>query len=272
MKNIENDGMNGDGSFRLVKDITDEACGSDPAIKLGPHAARIAHDLRSPLAVITMSRSLLKSRVIDKEVFLRHLDTAISQMEGLVNDILDLSACGDVMKSPLDLEACLLRAAAFVKPILPDAIKLKIEVAGDIWPVEADRKQIERMAGNLIRNAGDIMAAMEEGVLTVKAANRLLIPGEGFCRAGAPAGHFVEVCFNDTGPGMSRETMDRLFEPRFGGEGRRSGGFGMAIVREIVSRHQGFMLIVSKMGVGTSISCFLPALPPPQHDGTSLAE
>jgi two-component system, NtrC family, sensor kinase len=107
---------------------------------------------------------------------------------------------------------------------------------------------------NLLVNA--VQATPDGGTVTVRTA-------------ATETGVRVEV--EDTGTGVSRENLERIFEPGFTTKsGRISMGLGLAITREVVQQHGGRIAVTSEPGVGTRFTVELPAAGPPVQDADSM--
>jgi two-component system sensor kinase FixL len=147
------------------------------------------------------------------------------------------------------------RAAESINAIVDDAIALALigahaegittdlQLGADLPPVYVDRLQIQQVLVNLIRNAVDAMAHSPRRVLTLSAA----------CNAGTG----VEITVRDTGPGLPKEVMDRIFMPFFT---TKTGGMGIGLVisQSIVEAHGGQISVASKPGEGAVFRFSLP--------------
>jgi CheY-like chemotaxis protein len=123
--------------------------------------------------------------------------------------------------------------------------------------VVADPGQIEQVLMNLCTNARDAMP--RGGQLTVS-GTEVTVGEEGAREGGLPrAGRYARVDVKDTGQGMSGEVRERIFEPFFTTKEHGKGtGLGLAIVYGIVRQHDGHVSVNSAIGVGTTVSVFLP--------------
>ena len=126
-----------------------------------------------------------------------------------------------------------------------------------IWTVNVDQTQIEQMLLNIYLNAWHAMP--EGGILQVSTENVIL--DEHYVKPFAvDFGEYVKICVTDTGVGMDRETLQRIFEPFYTTkEMGRGTGLGLATVYGIIKDHGGVINVYSEPGEGTTFSLYLPA-------------
>ncbi len=217
----------------------------------------IVHDLRSPLAAILGSLELIED--VTKEqpqdcLLVQALDIAAhstQRLRDMVDSLLDISRLEagqtKLNQQPHTLAALVHSATSLVSPLAEEAgLRLKVEVPDDLPPVEVDEELIERVLINLLDNA--VKFTPLGGRVTVSA-----LPED---RA------FVRCSVHDTGLGIPRDYLDRIFE-RFvqipGQDGRRQGtGLGLAFCRLAVEAHGGRIWVESEEGQGCHFHFTLP--------------
>ena len=127
----------------------------------------------------------------------------------------------------------------------------------DLGPVKADQGQLEQVIINLAVNARDAMA--DGGTLNIRTANVRL---DRQMKRGAevmPPGAYVLIEVADTGCGIPRENLARIFEPFFSTKEVGAGtGLGLATVYGIVKQTEGFLFVDSMLDVGTTFHIYLP--------------
>ena len=142
---------------------------------------------------------------------------------------------------------------------LGDDVALATDLAADLWPVVADRGQIERVVLNLAVNARD---AMHDGGCLSIATSNVVIDAAQAARLPeeiAP-GRYVRLSVSDTGCGMEEEVSERAFEPFFTTKGPSGGaGLGLATVYGVVMQAGGRVELESAPGAGTTVNLYLPA-------------
>ena len=215
----------------------------------------VSHELKTPLTSVQMAVHLLLEEVVGPltpkqvELLLAARQDA-DRILAMIDDLLDLTRIeqGRVKLDlrPIPAGDLLQQAAARMKPQAADAgIQLETEVLGEDMSVMVDRDRIDHVFDNLILNA--IQHTPRGG--SVRLAAR-------------PDGDDVRVDVSDTGRGIPREHLPRLFEKfyRIPGASRAGGaGLGLAIVREIITAHGGRVDVASQTGKGTTFTFSLPA-------------
>jgi CheY-like chemotaxis protein len=120
-----------------------------------------------------------------------------------------------------------------------------------------DPNQLELAILNLALNSRDAMP--DGGSVTIETAVVELDEREAWPSLDIVAGRYVRLSVTDTGAGMSRETMARAFEPFFTTKPRGEGtGLGLAMVYGVVSKASGALHLYSELGLGTTITVYLP--------------
>jgi len=125
--------------------------------------------------------------------------------------------------------------------------------------VRADRGQLEQVLVNLAINASDAMPG--GGKITIDTENIVADEAYAASRPGLKPGNFVRLRVSDTGTGMSRQVLARVFEPFYSTKARGRGtGLGLATVYGIVTQAGGYVQIYSEPGFGTTVTVMLPAV------------
>jgi two-component system sensor histidine kinase/response regulator len=218
-----------------------------------------AHDLRNPLNNIVMSTELLEEHKeefaqIDPEFkrILAMVRMAISMMQSIINDFLDLQA---MESGQLELHRERLSLNGVIEQVIVQfdsyaeqkEVDLYVDLADDLPDCFADPDRLMQIASNLIGNA--IKYSRLGGNVSVTSE-----PRDGYLR--------VEV--KDDGPGIPEEEMPLLFTPfsRLSNKptgGEKSSGVGLSIARHLVELHQGKIGAESAVGSGSTFWFELPA-------------
>ena len=158
----------------------------------------------------------------------------------------------------IDLNEAVESAGKLLRRALGEHIELTIAAEPTLWRVKADRGQLEQVLVNLAVNARDAMPS--GGQLTIDTANIDVDDAIASQRPGLAPGRYARLRVSDSGTGMDKATVDRVFEPFFSTKPKGHGtGLGLATVYGIVTRAGGNIDIYSEVGTGTTVSVLLPA-------------
>jgi signal transduction histidine kinase len=217
---------------------------------LGHAVTSLIHEVNQPLAAIGNYLAALQRLVTmgDAEKVATTIDKTIGQSErarDIIRRLRDFVAKREIERRPEPLAATVENAVALAQAA-GRRMEMTIEVALDARAplVVIDRLQIEQVLVNLVRNAGEAMAASPRRQLTI--ASHLLEGGK------------VELRVADTGPGLSAELRERLFQPFL--TTKSSGmGVGLSICRFIIEAHGETLQVLDNPGGGTIFRFTLPA-------------
>ena len=223
--------------------------------------AKMSHELRTPLnAVIGYSEMLLEDTEIeggdDQAVQdLTKINTSGKHLLALITDVLDLSKIEagkmELFNERYDLNHLIDELAGTAEPLCAkNGNRLAIERAPDLGEVEGDVSKLRQAAMNLLSNAAKFT---KEGSVTLAVA-----------REGGPGGHWIKLSVRDTGIGISRETIGKLFQnfsqaetfmsSKYGGT-----GLGLALTQKLCRLMGGDVTVESEPGQGSCFTIRLPA-------------
>ena len=221
-------------------------------------AADVAHELRTPLMILSSQLEALEDGVIELGPgAVRSLQEETRRITRLVSD-LEVLASADA--AHFSLESRRLDLAAEVEAVLAEFRPLfeerSVALAGDLEAaaVVGDAQRLRQVAGNLLSNA--LKFTPEGGRVEVSLRRQ-------------GTGAVLEVA--DSGPGIPAEELDRVFERFFRGQGARVGGsgIGLTVVRELVAAQGGRVRAANAPGGGAVFTVTLPlAAPAPAARGT----
>ncbi len=244
---------------------------------IGTLAGGVAHDLNNVLAPILMAVSVLADDERDPE---RREDLAtIAQCAergaDLVRQLLVFARGSDGQKGRVDVAEIVAEVHRMMRDTFPKNVAIRLDVGDDDWEIDADATHVHQMLTNLCVNARDAMP--DGGLLTIGLARVSLDETYAEMHIDARPGPYVLLRVEDTGTGMTPETIERIFEPFFTTKEVGKGtGLGLSTVHAIVRGHQGFINVHSEPGEGTRFRVYLPATTPSVaaagvHDGASDA-
>jgi NtrC-family two-component system sensor histidine kinase KinB len=238
------------GAVTLLEDITHL---SEISRMKSEFIAAASHELRTPLTSVQMGIHLLleseAGTLSDRQqeiLIVCRDDTA--RLDRLMRELLDLSKLesGDVTpkRERVRTAAVVREAVEQVRlPIEARGIGIQVDAPPDVPPMFADRSQIDRVIVNLVTNAG--RASQSGGTITVSAA---------------PRGSDVAISVADTGAGIPRDYLAKIFEPFVQVPDAPGGGagLGLSIARRIVEAHGGQLSVQSEVGKGSTFTFTIP--------------
>ncbi|MCP4694510.1 MAG: hybrid sensor histidine kinase/response regulator, partial [Desulfobacterales bacterium] len=160
---------------------------------------------------------------------------------------------------PIQLRLIVKEALKLLRASLPSTIEIQSDIHSD-FSVLADATQIHQVLMNLCTNAAHAMRT-RGGVLDVKLQATQLDAEYTVNFPDLEPGPFVKLTVSDTGHGMSREVIDRIFDPFYTTKKKGEGtGMGLSVVHGIAKSHGGSITVYSEPGKGSTFNVFLPAI------------
>ena len=218
--------------------------------ELGQMGAALAHELNQPLAAIVnyllAARRLLQSVPEAPARISEAMEKAAAQADRagqVIRRLREFVARGETERREENVNALIEEAAALALVGAKSAgVTTRLMLRPDLPLVLVDKVQIQQVLLNLIRNALEAMDSSDERVLTVEAA---------------AADGMVTVTVADTGPGLSAEVAQNLFQP-FVTTKARGMGVGLSICRSIIEAHGGRIWASPRTGGGTNFAFTVP--------------
>jgi PAS domain S-box-containing protein len=216
---------------------------------LGELTGGIAHDFNNLMTVIRGSAELLQRPGLDEAKRHRYLQAIIETSDRastLTSHLLAFSRRQPLKPEVIDLNVRLDALAEVLTRTLGSRIEVTLDLAPDVWLVEADPAQLETALLNGAFNARDAMP--EGGRLAISSANCPEADGEMVC-----------VSISDTGTGMAEDVVGRAFEPFFTTKPVGKGtGLGLSQIHGFAAQTGGRAEIDSREGAGTTLRIYLP--------------
>lgn len=237
---------------------------------LGQLAGGVAHDFNNLLAVILNYASFVHEEVsaaADQYDAARWKTVAgdVSQIElaaeraaRLTHQLLAFARREVVSAQVVNLNSVVEDLEQLLRRTIGEHVELVTNLGPDLWPILADRGQMEQVLVNLAVNARDAMA--EGGTLTIETDNVVVDENYATERPELRAGRYVRVQVSDIGTGMDQDVKARAFEPFYTTKPKGAGsGLGLATVYGILNQAGGSVQIYSELGIGTTVTGLLPA-------------
>lgn len=243
----------------------------DRLAALGEMAAGLAHEIRNPLGAIKGAAQLLDddSDPAEAREFLAVIVEEVDRLNTVVSQFLDYARPDRGDDDSVELNGCIERTVPLMRPKAEAAgVEIELDIARDLPAVRGEAHRLTQVFLNLGLNAIEAIGEVEEG------ARRLVIrTGITTRREPALGGTLVrdvvEARFEDSGPGMSPETLRNIFIPFF--TTKQTGtGLGLSICQRIVRGFGGTIEVTSEPGAGTVFSVQLPLWGEEAITGTSL--
>lgn len=274
------------GLVGIDRDITEERSLGEKLLQaqkmeaISSLASGLAHDFNNLLTGIIGNLSLALLKQEDAEDATTTIKLALDAAENaakLTKQLLQISRKYPANAASAHLGEVIEDVVSLLSSTIDRRIKLQHEIPDDIWPAFADRNQIHQVLMNLCVNARD---ALEERYgpnyestyahpwCLITAENVELSREQVFRLTQGRPGKFVRLTISDNGIGMSKETVNRAFDPFYTTKPRGKGtGLGLAMVYWIVTNHNGWISIESELGIGTDIIIYLPKAEEEQKEG-----
>jgi two-component system NtrC family sensor kinase len=234
---------------RELKEMQDALVQSEKLASLGKMAAGVAHEINNPLTSILINTHLLLEKnpadpAARESLTLIADETA--RCAQIVRGLLEFSRMTPSRTAPASVNDIIDRTAQLLeKQALVRNIAIVKNLAPDLPPLELDRNKIQQVFSNLMINACEAMP--EGGTLTI--SSRAAADGPG-----------LEIEFADTGVGIPKENLGKLFDPFFSTK-TLGTGLGLAVSYGIIRRRGGTIEVRSDVGRGSIFTVKLPFQP-----------
>jgi signal transduction histidine kinase/CheY-like chemotaxis protein len=260
----------GEGIVILFRDITEQKHAvearrlmeeqlhqSQKMEAVGQLTGGVAHDFNNLLMVISGNLELIELRTTDDEG-VRGLAIAARKAAyrgaSLTAQLLAFSRRQKLKPKTIHIDTLIQEFQGLIVRALGDGCKFSLVAEDRLWTCHVDPAQLETALLNLALNARDAMP--DGGSLKIEAQNVSL---DDDAVAGVASGSYVKLSVTDTGCGMPQKTLDRVFEPFFTTkEAGKGTGLGLSMVYGFVRQSGGRVTIESTVGVGTTVSLYLP--------------
>jgi PAS domain S-box-containing protein len=222
---------------------------------IGRLAAEVAHEINNPLSVVLTYIRLMRKligrqrfsleRLDDVNRYLSTMDEEVSRSGNIVKSLLDFSRRAEIEVTENDIRAIVEKTIDLVRHRCElEEIEIITSHAPDLPPVLSDFKRLQQPILNIILNAIEAM------------------PNGGSLRISTSVGEnreFVSVDISDSGTGISKEDLEKIFEPFFSTKTGKGVGLGLSVAYSIIHQHYGDISVRSEVGKGTQFTIRLPA-------------
>ncbi len=244
------------GRLLIMDDITErvdleaQLSQADKLSSIGLLAAGVAHEVNTPLAVISSYTQMLSKQLQgdpQKSGLLEKITRQTFRASEIVNNLLNFSRTSGSEVGDVDVNKVIADTLALLEHQFKVA-KVEVEIAPEpkLPAIQGNPGRLQQVFLNLFLNAKDAM------------------PGGGKLRVATLNGDSVSVCVSDTGSGIAPEHIQRIYDPFFTTktsprEGQNRGtGLGLAVTYGIIQEHAGKIRVESSPGAGTTFTLDFP--------------
>lgn len=229
-----------------LREIQDFLIQSEKLASLGKMAAGVAHEINNPLTSILINTHLMLEKVEEKHAFYENLSLIAdetSRCTNIVKGLLEFSRQELPQKAFSDVNDIINRTLNLLKnQVSFYNISIIKELGLNLPQIELDKNKIEQVFWNLMFNASEAMP--DGGKLTIISKF-------------SQNKKYIEVIFMDTGVGIPKENINKLYDPFF--TTKSSGtGLGLAVSYGIIKQHLGKIEVESEQGKGSTFTVSLP--------------
>jgi PAS domain S-box-containing protein len=230
---------------------------------IGTLAGGIAHDFNNILYPIIGFTEMVIDDLPEDCLQRKNLDEvlrAAQRASDLVRQILAFSRQREQDRKPLKVQPIIREALVLLRASLPSTIEICQDIDPACGAIMADPTQVHQIIMNLCTNAFHAMRE-QGGVLHISLADVQVAANDTSVDLALAPGAYVRLGIGDTGQGMTRETLGRIFEPYFTTKEPGHGtGLGLSVVHGIVTRHGGSINVVSEPGKGATFNVYFPRI------------
>jgi signal transduction histidine kinase len=221
-------------------------------------ASGFSHELKSPLAGLSMQAQLAMAHVEDLEVGHPRMKVELSKLKDelryILNQAMDAARRIEAVRGvaepdrgklqPIDIPDLINSSLVHLNSVIEHSdVTIQRSLPADLRPVQGDAKQLEIVLLNLLKNAIQAMDGSGNATLTL---------------SGHELDGAVILSIRDTGPGIALKDIPHIFEPYYTTKGHKGTGMGLYLAQQIIKAHGGSIEVASEPGRGTEFKLRLP--------------
>ncbi len=227
---------------------------------IGMLAGGIAHDFNNLLTVINGYSDLMANKLNVEDPVYKYVSAikkAGQRAANLTSQLLAFSRKQILQPKVILINEIIEKMYQMIDRLIGDDIEVKMRLASDLGQVKVDPVKVEQIIMNLVINARDAMR--EGGELTIATSNALIDKNFTQTHPGSQTGKYVSLEVSDSGHGMGKKVLERIFEPFYTTKDKAiSSGLGLATVYGIVKQSNGYIDVVSQPGKGSTFTIYFP--------------
>ncbi len=229
---------------------------------VGQLAGGVAHDFNNILQVINGYTELAQGTIEEDspvQEMLQQVSQAGERAGSLVRQLFTFSSNQLIVTKTLDLNEVIAEHMTMLQRVIGENIVLEFLASGEMIYINGDQNMIRQILLNIFLNARD---AMPKGGKILVKTKRVFLDSE-FCKSNSSSeqGYYALLSISDTGCGMDKRTLSRIFEPFFSTKGITAGtGLGLSTVYGMVTQHDGMITAKSEPENGSIFRIYLPVV------------
>jgi two-component system sensor histidine kinase PilS (NtrC family) len=236
-----------------LRELEEEMRRKEWLATLGEMSAGMAHEIRNPLGALAGAMQMLRKDMLTDETSRRLMDIAVreaARLDGIITAFLQYARPPALQLKEVDLNELVAEAVDLLahEAHARKGIAVATSFSEETLTVHVDPDQMKQVCWNLAINAFDAMP--RGGRLTIATRRRQM-------DLGSRKADIVEIAFQDSGVGIPKEHLEKIFLPFFTTK-RRGSGLGLASVHRIVDLHGGWIKVDSREHEGTNVIVCLP--------------
>jgi len=227
---------------------------------VGTLAAGLAHELGTPLNVISMRSAMIEDGEVEGDGIARNariISEQTRRITKIIRQLMDFARVRNLSKTRMEVGPVVEQAIELIRPIAEKRqVTMELSAEPQAFASDVDADQITQVLTNLLVNAmhacqGDEGGRVEVGLRAVRRRHPEI--------EDAPEHDYVVVDVRDDGMGMSEEALEQVFEPFFTTKAVGEGsGLGLSVSYGIVREHGGWIEVTSVEGQGSTFGVYLP--------------
>jgi PAS domain S-box-containing protein len=230
---------------------------------IGNLAGGIAHDFNNILMPIFGYIDMIKSEFSEGSKgweWSTTVQTAATRAKELVQQILTFSRCKEQEKKKVYIQSIAKEVIKFLQSSIPKSIEIRQSIYPVKNPICANPIQMHQVLMNLCTNAYHAMRE-KGGILAVSLSEIDISSDNQFEFPEFKEGTYIRIEVSDTGSGIKKEHMKKIFEPYFTTKSKNEGtGLGLSVVHGIITNHDGHIFVYSEPEKGTTFLIYIPVI------------
>ena len=223
-------------------------------------SGNLAHDFNNYLSIITgyikkLSSSLNDNNFEASQYDLNQIQKIINRASSIIGEFLRSNRDVFTEKKVINVNDHISELDEPMVILLGYKISLVYDLNPELYYVNININQLQQSLLNLVINSKD--AIIDRGTISIKTYNYSLTNTYRNFAFDAQPGDYVAISIIDTGSGMNKDVKTHIFEPYFTTKENKGTGLGLSSIYGFIRKENGFITVLSEVGIGTTITLFL---------------